>query len=437
MLSNDEQSAATLRVAALCAAVAVIALAAFARPAAAAMSQKQLMQTTYVDFNCKNEDVVNIIRLFAEQYSLNIIISPNVRGALTMKLQNVTLESAFEEILATSNAYMVEKNNIIHIYARGENPDEKELEDAYITEIFEPSYVESAQLREVLTPFQSPDGRIQLFKDTRPGSEKPMMLIITDRPERIEVMRKLIEKLDVETRQVLIQAKIVETSLSNNELLGVDWSIGAELDGPPFKFDSEYASGGKIKFGTLSLQQFGAVLERLSTAGKTNLLSDMSIATIDGAPAFIHVGEQIPVGVTTVGTGGGGGVVLGTTGIQNFEVGIRLSVTPHILNDDTIRMDVSPEISSVKGFTSLGGGGGSSAPITNRRTADTNIMVRSGETIVIGGLVQDSITETRSKVPILGDLPVVGSWFRHKNTSKEKTDLIIFITAVIMEKRAD
>jgi len=233
---------------------------------------------------------------------------------------------------------------------------------------------------------------------------------------------------------VLIQAKIVETSLSNNELMGVDWNIKGSLTGPPFKFGTELAESGNVDFGTLSFNQFSAVLERLSMNGKTNLLSDVSIAAIDGQTANIHVGEQIPVGITTIGAGDTG-AVFGTTGIEEVQVGVKLNVTPHILNENTIQLQVQPEISSVKGFTSLGGGGASSAPITTQRTANTSIMLASGETLVIGGLIQDSISETSKKVPLLGDLPLVGGMFRHKNTTKEKTDLIIFITATLMEKR--
>ena len=424
-------------------AVLIIALTCFLMIGAtsAALSDETSLQqkklATRVDFfHCKNENVGTIIRLLAEQYDLNVIVSDQVTGTLSMKLQDVTLEAAFNEILAAANAYMEEKNNILHIYPRGAKQRQDILESELTTEIFSPSYVNSGQLREVLTPFLSPEGRIQLFKDGSVNSQKPHLLIITDLPENIEIVRNLIDKLDTETRQVLIQAKIVETSLSDNETMGVDWSIGATLTGSPFKFGSEYASGGNVKFGTLSLDQFNAVLERLSQTGNTNLLSDTSLATVDGETATIHVGESIPVGVNTIGTGGSGGVSFGTTGFEDVRVGVQLQVTPHILNDETIHMDVSPQISSVKGFTSLGGGV-SQAPITSERMATTNILVRDGETLVIGGLVQDSVIEQRKKVPILGNLPLVGNLFRSKSVSKEKTDLIIFITAVIMDHESD
>jgi type II secretory pathway component GspD/PulD (secretin) len=423
---------------ALLAMLALALIMSAARPAHAqtgpAPSQIQAKMQQIINLNFKDADVTNVLRGLADQYNLNMIISREVSGTVSLHLNNVTVEIALREILKSVNARMEERDNILHVFAMSEAQNRAANDQEMITEFFSPTYTNSGAMINVLQPFLSERGRIQAFKDAR-STQKPEMIIVTDLPERIEVVRKLIEKLDTETRQVLIQAKIVETALSNNELMGVDWTIKGTLAGPPFKFGSEMAEGGSVEFGTLSFDQFNAVLQRLSINGKTNLLSDVSIAAIDGEKALIHVGEEIPVGITTIGAGDTG-ALFGTTGIEEIQVGVKLNVTPHILNGDTIQLQVIPEISSVKGFTSLGAGGSSSAPITNQRTASTSIILASGETLVIGGLIQDSITESRKKVPILGDLPLVGGMFRHKNTTKEKTDLIIFITATLMEKRS-
>jgi type II secretory pathway component GspD/PulD (secretin) len=414
--------------------VCVLMLGAYARAAVDLTPQLKKLENATINLNVKDADVPNLLRGLATQYGLNMILSPQIQGTVSMRLENVSVESAINEILKTIGARIIEENNILHVYLESEIPAEPTATEL-VTEIFSPSFVNSEQLKEVLTPFLTGRGRIQLFKDSSEKSTKPQAIIVTDEPDHIEIVRALIKKLDVETRQVLIQAKIVETALSNNELLGVDWTVKANLAGPPFKFGTELAEGGNIKLGTLSFSQFGAVLERLSSNGKTNVLSDISLATMDGESASIHVGEKIPVGVTTIGTGAEGGVSFGTTNIEDVQVGIKLEVTPHILNDGLVVMDVNPTISTVSGFTSLGGGGQSQAPITNQRTAHTNIMLKTGETLVIGGLVQDSTSEKNSKVPLLGDLPLVGGMFRHKNTTKEKTDLIIFITAMILDRR--
>jgi type II secretory pathway component GspD/PulD (secretin) len=421
--------------------LAVLVFASAVRAEVVDLTPQKAKMKVPISLNCKDEEISNLINYLAYQYGINMIISKEVKGTITLRLKDVSLDAAFNEILATANAVWVEKENIIHIYAKSEIPAPPEDKlpapepPKLITEIFSPTFVNSEQLKTVISPFLSDRGQIQLFKDTRSTSEKPQVPIITDEQARLDTIRGLIKQLDTETRQVHILAKIVETSVSDSEVMGVDWTVKAQLDGTPFKFGSQLAEGGNIKLGTLSFNQFGAVLQRLSEAGKTNVLSDISLATLDGEEAEIHIGETIPRQITTIGAGGQAGVNFGTTGYEDIQVGVKLKVTPHILNDELVQMEVKPEISSVRGFTTLGSGIQSQVPITNNRNTHTNIMVKSGETIVIGGLIQDTGVETKKKVPLLGDLPLVGSLFRHKDSTTEKTDLIIFITAVIMDKR--
>lgn len=351
-----------------------------------------------------------------------------------MRLSNVTLNEAMAVILEAVNAQMEISGNIIRIVPSGEGGGPTE-ERQLVTEIFTPRFVNSGRLVTVLTPLLTPKGRIQTF---HPGinedPQKPETIIVTDLPENIDDIRKLIEQLDVEMPQVFIEAKLVETALSNNELLGVDWNINASLQGSPVKFDSIYAKGGSIEYGTLSMSGFQALLDLLKTRTDTNVLSDVKTAAVDGVPANIHVGETLPVGLTTIGSGTVGGTAFGTTGIREYEVGVILDVTPTVMGDNMIYMKVEPKISKITGFSSLGGGQ-SNAPITTTRSVQTQIMVRDGETIVIGGLIQDLDTEARKKFPILGDLPLVGSAFRKKNKNIEKSNLYIFVTAHIMDTK--
>lgn len=398
---------------------------------------EKTLDTPIKGFNFQDMDVSQILSMIADDYKLNIIVSKQVSGPVRLRLFNVTLRKALDEILSMADATMVIQDNILHVYGRSEAPagiaaiDSELRRNKPVTEIISPVFANSSDLSSALTPFLSDLGKIQLFKESRSGSMKPEVLIITDKPDNIDMIKGLVKLLDTETRQVLIQSKIVETTISNTELLGVDWTVGAELVGAPFNLDM--GNFGNVKLGTINTKQFHAIMERLSTAGNANVLSDMSIAALDGEIATIHVGDQIPFGISTFGSSGGG-VAVGTTGVEQIDVGVKLKVTPHILSGDIIRLAVEPKISQVESFTSLGPNSGS-APVIKQRTADTTIMLKTGETLVIGGLVQDSLSEDTKKVPILGDLPLVGPAFRRKTTNKAKADLVIFITATIMEKR--
>ena len=414
-------------------------LSAPARGAVVDLTAMQMKMQNRINLNLKDAEVSTVLRLLAEQNSLNMIISSRVTGTISMRLNNVALSDAIQEILNSANAYMVEKNDIIHVYSTTEKALDASQKSAMVTEIITPVFAKSTQLQGVISNFLSDNGKMQLFDDARGDNNKPQKIVITDKPENIEMIKGLVAKLDTETRQVLIQSKIIETGISDSDLTGVDLQVAATLTGSPFEMDSKYAPGGKIRLGTLSMDQFSAVMQMLSSSGKSNILSDVSLATMDGETANIHVGDSIPVGLMTIGAGGGGSVSYGTTGIQEYNVGVNMSVTPKILNDSTVQLLVSPDISQVQGFTSLGGSAGaeSKAPIIKKRTANTSIMVKSGETIVIGGLVQEEDVETQKRVPVLSRLPLVGSMFRQKEVSKRKSDLMIFITATVMEKRID
>ncbi|MEW5946109.1 MAG: secretin N-terminal domain-containing protein [bacterium] len=385
-----------------------------------------------ISVNLKGASVVDVFRLIAEQNNINVLVSPDVQGTITLHLTDITVAEVMDVVLEASNAKMQIDRNIVRIVPRAEKPAAVEGEPL-ITEIIPLRYANSERLVSILQQHISERGRIQTYA---PGAvadaRKPKTLIVTDTPESIDAVRRLIESLDVEVPQVLIESKMVETALGTNDIFGVSWNVAASFSGPPFRTDTDLAEGGKIRLGTLSLSQFSAALEVLKKDNSSNILSDVKIATSDGETANVHVGESIPVGLTGFGAGGAG-TVIGTTGIQSFETGIKLKVTPTVIDNNKVFLHIQPEISTVTGFTSLGGLDAGDAPVTNTRTAETNVIVRSGDTVVIAGLLQETLTENREKVPVVGDLPIVGPIFRKKTTDRSKTNLFIFITAHIME----
>lgn len=387
-----------------------------------------------VTLNLKDAKVTDVFRLLAMQYNLNIVLSPSVSGVISLRLSNVTLAEALDVILEASDSKIVRTDNIMHVYSRAEKEQRDITAGEMITEIFQVNYVDPSSLIAILKDYLSKSGTIKTFRrKATSGSEgNSPMLIITDYPQNLDSLRAMYNKLDTETRQVMIVAKIVETNLSDADILGTEWNIGASMSGSPAAFDTRY--GGKIKYGTLNLDGFGAAYQRIMEDTSSNLLSNATVAVMDGEKAHIHVGDVIPVGVNTVGAGGGGNVNFGTTGVQQWEIGVTIDVTPVVINDELVRMHIQPEISSLVEFTAVGSG---DAPITSTRVVDTRILLRSGETIVIGGLVQNTEGESQKKVPILGDLPLIGSVFRKKEIKNNKVNLLIFITGTIMDKKGE
>ena len=397
-----------------------------------------------VSYNFKEAAVTDVLRLIAEQNDLNIVLSPSVTGSVSFRMSNVTLREALNVILEAASCRIEKTDNIIRVYSRSEF-DEKQRKGLLVTEIFQVNYVNADQLMDILRDYMSKDGSVKQFtrknqsarptRSNRSGNQETNtkeMLIFTDYPESLEKIRGMFEQLDSETRQVMIESRIVETTLSDSDIMGTDWQINASLTGSPVEIDTKY--GGKIGYGSLSMSAFKAVYSRLLEDKNANILSNSKLSVMDNEQAHIHVGEVIPVGVNTVGSGPGGGTAFGTTGIQQWEIGVTLDVTPTVLEKEIIRMYISPEISTVQGYSSLSGG---SAPITSSRGVQTQILIKSGETIVIGGLVQDQESRINRKIPILGDLPVVGSAFRKKETTQTKINLLIFITGTILDLKSE
>lgn len=402
-------------------------------PAAAQSAPSPVDAIARISLNLKDAEAVDVFRLIAEQNNLNILVSKDVKGTLSLRLSNITIQEAFDVILEATHSKMEIAGNIIKITPLGADDGEEPGEGATtVTEIITPTYANSDNVASVLNSYLTANGKITTFAPgNTTNANKRKMLIITETPANIDNLRRLVEKLDTPIPQILIEAKMVETALTDIDMMGVDWSVGASLAGSPVKIDSDYAPGGKIALGTLNLSQLGAVFSALQKDTTLNLLSDVKIAASDGVAADIHVGDSIPVGLNSISSGSGGSSVVGTTGIESFSSGVQLSVVPTVLGDDKIYLEIHPTISTVTGFSTLSAGG-SEAPITNTRTASTKIIVKNHDTIVIAGLLKEQDEITVRKFPVLGDLPLVGPAFRRKEKSHDKRNLLVFITAHIM-----
>ena len=285
-------------------------------------------------------------------------------------------------------------------------------------------------------------------------------LIIVGSPGDFEIMKDVIQKLDIRRRQVYVEAAIIEMSLSKQRELGFEFQVPinqAQFDagktiavgGTNFgNIGNAVANGpagiagmnglavgavkGTFKFKGVEFLSIGALLHALQTDADVNVLSTPNILTMDNQKAEIMVGQNVPFT-----TGQAQNAVTGTGSVFNTierkDVGIKLTLTPQIASDDNVRLDVSQEISDVVASSSLNAAG----LITNKRSASTTVVVKDRQTMVIGGLIRDNETVTTSKVPFLGDIPLLGWLFKSKTTRLEKTNLMIFITPYIIKNEGE
>jgi type IV pilus assembly protein PilQ len=402
----------------------------------------------YLEF--REVDIKDILRQLSKQYDLNIVFSEAVKGQVTVQLNNVTIDQALDSVVTINGFAYTKKGNVYKVTSQEEASREGKQ-----TKLFRLNNADALKLKETLAKMLSPEGVIEA--DVRSNS-----IIVTDTISAINRIDVMIPSLDELTAQVLIEAKLIETSLTNTEKLGIDWTTTITATGSKrpltFPFDPQQnadapfvpanspgatipslygfpnAAASDFTLGTLDFTKFQMVLNFLRSRTNTKLVASPRIVTVNNQKAKINVGEVIPIALYERDASTGNWQI---TGWEQQNVGVNLEVTPQISPDGHIKLQLKPEVSNIINYI---GEGQNQRPITSSRTAETEVIVKDGETVVIGGLVKEKESSTVKKVPFLGDLPFIGRLFTNRSVGtdaepKEKTDLLIFVTATVLKDK--
>jgi general secretion pathway protein D len=300
------------------------------------------------------------------------------------------------------------------------------------------------------------EGQVRVTHDKPTNS-----LVVVASVKDFFALRDVIEKLDTARRQVFIEAMIIEVTVNDSLNIGTSFHGGQLLDDGslvlgglqvPGKLQSivpgALATSSGLLGGLLgpllnteellgtSIPSFGVLFQAVATSGNANVLSTPHILTTDNEEAEISVGQNIPYqsGIAGVGAGGGqgGNFAFPVQSVQRQDVALTLKITPHINASDMVRLEIDQEISDV-GDRNFGGLG----PSWSKRTVKTTVVVRDQQSIVIGGLMQDRITYNETKVPLLGDIPLLGYLFKYSERQKSKTNLLILLTPYVIKSQMD
>ena len=258
-------------------------------------------------------------------------------------------------------------------------------------------------------------------------------LLITTFVRNFPAVEELVKQLDVLLPQVLIEAQIIEVTLDDDSVFGVEWmwEQGTALNDKTYQQEGTTDFGLTdeifgLKYGIVS-SKLNAMLHALTKDTKVNILSTPRIMTKNNQEAIINVGQAVPFLVSTQETATGG--ILTSTDFR--DVGVILTVTPRINRSGTVSLDVNQQINSLVEFTLF------DAPIISTREASAFVTIKDKQTMVIGGMIKDDKTETVHKTPILGDIPLLGRLFRRTDTRLEKTELMVFITPHVVYTEVD
>jgi len=333
-----------------------------------------------------------------------------------------------------------------------ENPDILDQMQALIEESDQPQETEVFELR--YTKVEDLEPELKSFLEGGAGkleiNKRSNRILVTDIPTRIEKVRALVEAFDVQVPQVLIEAKIVEVRLGDAYRQGINWEyVASELG----NFDTIKAAAplavsppaGAVSLTTFALSrgnsnqdQTKAVLDLLERVGKTNLLSSPRITVLNNEEAKLAVATRQPfVSQTVVQTQNSTNTA---DNVQFVDVGVTLHVQPRISHDDFVEMRIKPEVSSQNQtleLQSVAPGSDTTftrsvIPVVTTQELETTVQIKSGTTVIIGGLIQDRQEKQSSKVPIIGSVPLLGRAFQSKSHDFVKTELVTFLTPTII-----
>ena len=402
-----------------------------------------------ISMELRDVELSDVLRALGQEHGINIIIDEKVTGKVTVSLRNVPLWDAIDSILKGKGFAYIKDGNVVRVISSGADED-------LMTYTATVNYAIAKDIEGIITKVLSKRGSIA-------SDPKSNMVVIRDIPSAIERVTQLLKQVDVKTKQIMIEAKIVEVSTNASKDLGIQWgamyrsgdayvfgggtgTVGAlptRTTGTDTRTTGTTPLTGGAGFGGSALNvnfpaAIGATtggaalgigilakntildlqISALETQGNARTLSSPKVMVLDNQEAYIKSGTGIliPTSTTTAGA-------TTTTSVTEKEALLQLKVTPRVINDDQISLKILTSRDVFDWSRVVQG-----SPPKNTRETQTNLIVKNGETIVIGGIYTESDSESETGVPWLSKIPLIGRLFKRDLKTKDKTELLIFIT---------
>jgi type IV pilus assembly protein PilQ len=417
-----------------------------------------------ISIDLKDADIVNVLRLLAEVSGENIVTSDDVKGKVTLRLRDVPWDQALDTILKSKGYDKVRQNNIMRIAPADKIRLEKEQElltkkakeqiEETVIKMITINYATAADIVGQIKPLLTGRGSVQPESRTN-------TIILEDLASNIDRMVELIRRLDKQTPQVLIEARIVEASSNNADELGIQWGgtgqataqqgnpTGLQFPGDVTVSGAADSTAGNQSNGTSTPGRYAVNLpaaigagaggglgfifgsagggqllnlriSALESNGRGRIISSPRITTLDNKTAKISQGVDIPI--TVVSAAG--------ANTRFVPAALELEVTPHVTNDGSVLLKI--KTSKNEPSQSLKGAQGD--PAIEKKYAETEVLVRDGDTTVIGGIYTRSTSEAFAGVPFLSDIPVIGWLFKKRSSTDQRAELLVFITPRIVNR---
>jgi len=427
-------------------------------------AQVNVSEEGTVEIHVNDANLNEVLRMLSLQLQKNILPSKDVRGTVTANLYDVTVREALDAILKANGFDYREKGNVIYVYTAKEIQDQEKANRVTKTEVFRLYYTPAANAAVMIKPVLSTEAQVAMTTAAVAGISSEStdvggnshatedLLVVTDYPERLDQVRKVLREIDRKPQQILVEATIMRATLQEDNALGIDFNVlggidfnslvvgettgqvtGAgvipETEGPlTGKIDADPRvhgigtgnsfSGpinGGLKVGVVSqnVSVFVAALEGITD---TSIVANPKVLVLNKQKGSVHVGSEqgYRTAITTE--------TATADNVKFLEVGTKLDFRPYIGENGNIRMEISPEDSS---------GSVNAAGLPNKSVTKvtSNVMVKDGRTIVIGGLFREQSSSTRAQVPGLGSLPIIGPLFgSRRSDATVREEVIILLT---------
>ncbi len=354
-----------------------------------------------------------VMQMLSRQGRTNILVADGVDGEVSINLYDVELEQAIYSIVDAAGFAVEKRGNNYFIIPR---EDAGKYNAGGMTQLrtYKIQYSSTNEMETIVRNHLSSYGKITKLNERK-------MLVVEDTPEFLDRIDQLLKELDREPRQILIEAKILQVTLQDNESYGLDWSKLFTSDGGEGRFGTRGLSGSSTNgfYFELLTPNIEVLLDTLKTRGRLRTLSTPKLLTIEDKEASAVVGDRIGFKVTTTTN------QVTTESIEFLESGVILKVTPSVNEHGQVLLKIAPEVST--GTVSDDG-----IPSKNTTQVMTNMLVPDGQTVFIGGLMKQSIDESREGVPILGDIPAIGLLFSNRAKNIVNTETVVLITPKIV-----
>ena len=414
----------------------------------------------------QGDDIGQVLRLLARQAKINMVVSDAVTGTVTMRLEDVTALQAIAIIVKAKGLVMDRIDEVYYIKTQAERTAEPTESGSY-----QFSYARTKEIAPLLAT--------QLASKEPPQiDERTNTIFFRETRSNIDNIRKMLAQIDRPTKQVMIEARLVEVSANPKQSYGINWGgvVGSSANPQLFQYGASTGQevgqfnpdtgrfdpgtpphvvtnngrfvpqdwllnalpGGGLnalagQFAILSVPQMSVTLRLLNEDSDAEFLANPRVVTADNQQATIEITRNQPVPQLNFNEQTATAVF---GGFEDKKFGNKLVVRPSVNKDDFVTLSVKPEISNkVADATFTFAGATVASPIIDTRTLESNVLIKSGDTLAIGGLLQDENTKGRTKVPIMGDIPILGYLFQERLNARTKRNLLVFVTPTILEQR--